>query len=106
MQGDDARGDFRTQGVAAGQALFVHKAHKAARAVAAMLDFTAVRIEDAIAEVSVGMGWCLYDQHLISPDAEVSVSQGPGAFGRHRYGLAHAVEHDEIVAGAVHFREV
>ena len=34
------------------------------------------------------------------------IGQGAGALGRHGYGLAHAVQDDEVVAGAVHFGEV
>src|SRR3546814_4477768 len=56
VQHQDAGGDFGAQRIAAGQALFVHEADEAARAVAAVLDFGAVGVEDAVAEVGVGMG--------------------------------------------------
>src|SRR5690606_10489938 len=68
-------------------------------------DLAPVGIEYAVAEVGFWVGRRLHEQHLIGTDAEMAIGQRAGAFRRHVDGLAHAVEYDEVVAGAVHFRE-
>ena len=105
-EGDEAGADLGAQGIAAREPLFVDEAHEAARAIAAMLDFAAVGIEDAIAEIGLGMLGRLDQQDLVGADAEMAVGQGPRPLGGHFYGLAHAVEHDKVVAGTLHFGEV
>ena len=77
---------------------------EAARAVAAMLDFVAVGVEDAVAEVGVALRG-LDDQHLVAADAEVTVRECAHLLLREFDVLAHAVEHDEVVAQPLHFRE-
>ena len=83
----------------------MHEAHEAARAVAALLDLAAVGVEDAVAEVDVGAAGFLDQQDLVAADAEMAVGDAAALFGRERDGLADAVEHDEVVAEAVHFGE-
>ena len=83
----------------------MHEAHEAARAVAALLDLAAVGVEDAVAEVDVVAGGRLDQQDLVAADAEVAVGDAAALLGGERDGLADAVEHDEVVAEAVHFGE-
>ncbi len=49
--------------------------HEAARAVAALLDFAAVGVEDPVAEIDVGARALLHQQHLVAADAEVPVGE-------------------------------
>jgi hypothetical protein len=81
------------------------EAHEAARAVAALLDLAAVGIEDAVAEIDARRRRALDDQDLVAADAEMAVGE-KARLGRRRHEvLADGVEHDEIVAEAVHFGE-
>ena len=89
------------------QALVAHEAHEAARAVAALLDLAAVAVEDAVAEIDARARRCgSTDQHLVGADAEAAVGQAPHlrrASSVER--RARRVEHDEVVAGALHLGE-
>ena len=71
-----------------------------------MFDLGAVGVENAIAEIRVRTRGAFDQEDLVGADAEVPVAQGAGALGRHFDGLADAVEHDEIIARAMHFGEV
>jgi hypothetical protein len=83
----------------------MHEAHEAARAVAALLDLAAVGIEDAVAEIDARRRRALHHQDLVAADAEMAVGQ-KARLGRRRHEvLVDGVEHDEIVAEAVHFCE-
>ena len=89
-----------------GQALIAHEAHEAARAIAALFDFTAVGVEDAITEINPGGRGRLDQHHLVGADTEVPVGQQAPLLGLEPHALAHAVEHDKIVAGALHLGEL
>jgi hypothetical protein len=91
--------------VLVGQPLVAHEAHEAARAVAALLDLAAVGVEDPVDEVHVGAVGRLDQQHLVGAHAEVAIRErAPLRLGQ-RHALAHAVEHDEVVARALHLGE-
>ena len=79
---------------------------EAARAIAAVLDFAAIGIENSVAEVGLGVRGGIDQQDLIAANAKLAVGKGPGAFGGHVNRLAHSIEDHEIVAGAMHFCEV
>jgi hypothetical protein len=83
----------------------VHVAHEAARAVSALLHFAAVGIENAVVEVRPGLARRLDLEDLVAADAEMPVGEESQLirtqFDRPRAG----VEHDEIVAQALHFCE-
>src|SRR2546425_1266887 len=49
------------------------EAHEAARAIAALLDLSAVGIEDAVAKVGRWARGLLHDEDLVAPDAEMPV---------------------------------
>src|SRR5690554_3701244 len=83
----------------------MHEAHKATGTVAAMLNLSTIGIEDAIAEVSFRVRRGFHQKNLVGTDAEMPVCQRARPLGGHRDGLAHAVENDKVVAGAVHFGE-
>ena len=104
-QGDDAGAGFDADFPFVGQFLFMYETHKTARPVAALLNFTAVGIEDAVAEIDTGLAGGLDDEDLVAADAEISVGQPPGQGRRQGNGLAQGVDDDKIVAQAVHFGE-
>src|SRR5690606_25933662 len=88
-----------------GQALLAHEAHEAARAGAALLDRPAVGVEDAVAEVDALAARGLDQQDLVGADAVVPIGQRTPLRRLEAHRLPHAVDHDEVVAGAVHLRE-
>ncbi len=109
-RGFDPRTDHAARGLDAdlapgGEALVEHEAREAARAVAALLDLAAVGVEDAVAEIVTRVARPLHQQHLVAADAEVAVGEGACLRGREVDRLAHAVQHDEVVALALHLRE-
>ena len=82
----------------------VHEAHEAARAVAALFDLAAIGIEDAIAEINVRARRFLDDEDLVAADTKVPVGEklrlGRCELGEG--GVAHGIEHDKVVAQALH----
>src|SRR5690606_36479048 len=87
----------------AGEALVEDEASEAARAIAALFDFSAVGIEDPVAEVDTGQRLRrLHKQDLVGADTEVSVGQAPPLPCRQLHALPDTVDDDEIVARAVH----
>jgi hypothetical protein len=87
------------------EARVAHEAREAARAVAALLDLAAVGVPDAVAEIVAFLPGLLHHQQLVAADAEMAVGDAPYLLGREAHGLAHAVEHDEVVALALHLGE-
>ena len=66
-----------------GEALVAHDSDEAARAVAALLDLVAAAaVEDAIAEVDLGVRRLLDDQDLVGADAEATVGEAPASARR------------------------
>src|SRR5690606_36319297 len=61
---------------------------------------------NAVAKVRVRSCGGLDQEDLVGADAEMAIGQGTRALRRHVDGLAYAVEHDKVVAGAVHFGEI
>ena len=88
-----------------GQAALAHEAHEAARAVAAMFDLVAAGVEDAVAEVHARRARRLDHQDLVGTDAEMPVGQRAELLGAELQRLAGGVEHDEVVARALHLGE-
>src|SRR5438552_6693228 len=88
-----------------GQSTRAHEMHEAARAVAALFDLFAVGVEDSVAEVDIGAGRLLDQQYLVAADSEMAVCHPPD-FRRLEVDLvAHAIEHDKIVAQTLHLGE-
>src|SRR6266545_4430318 len=88
-----------------GQSAGAHEMHEAARAVAALFDLFAIGVEDSITKVDVGARRLLDQQYLVAADAEMAVCQPANLPGLELDLLAHSVEHDEIVAQALHLGE-
>ena len=86
------------------QALLPNKATEAAGTIAALTGFAAVGVIDTHEKVRpVGTGLC-HDQ-LITTNAVVTVRYPADHFRAECEGRADPVEHDEVVAQRVHFRE-
>ena len=64
--------DLYADRVPVGQPGVAYELDEAARAVAAMLDFAAVAVEDAVLEVGAGQSRTLDQQQLVRADAEVA----------------------------------
>src|SRR5262249_47589874 len=87
------------------QPFVVNEPDEAARAVAALLDLTAVRVPDAVAEIRVRSLRFLHDQDLVAAYPEVAVGDAPRALRVDVDFAAEAVENDEVVARALHLGE-
>ena len=81
----------------------MHKAHKAARAVAALFDFTAIGIENTVAEIGIRPRGLFDDQNLVAADAEMPVGDEPRLWRPWHESLVDGVEHDKVIARALHF---
>src|SRR5690606_20246715 len=85
-----------------GQALIPHKACKAAGAVAALLYFRAIGIENAVAKIHIRQPRWFHHQQLVKTDAEITIRQLPDAVRAQPEWLADGVYHHEVVAQPVH----
>src|SRR6185437_17067268 len=77
----------------------------APRAVAALLDFAPVGIEDSVGEARARLPRRLEYERLIETDPAAPLGEPPQRGGRGR-SARRRVEYDEVVAEAVHLREV
>ena len=102
---DNALRRFHTDFPLAGQTTVGNKTGKAARAVAALLHFAAVGIENAVAEIGIGRRGFFHQQKLVETDTRVPVRPRGNRRGGRIEGLRNAVDHDKVVAQAVHFGE-
>ena len=89
-----------------GQLLVQHKAHEAARTIAALLHFAAVGVKNAVAKIRLGKLGSFHQQDLVATHAKMPVGQKSQLLRREMDVLAHAVYHHEIVACAMHFGEL
>src|SRR5207249_7114292 len=103
---DDSSSGLDADRALVGQSACADELDEAARTVAALLDLPAVGVEDPITKVDVGPARLLHQQDLIAADAEVPVRKPPDRGGPELDLLAHAVEHDEVVAEPLHLGEV
>ena len=86
-----------------GQPKFSHKNSKATRAIAAHFDFTAAAVENAVLEVNFGQSTFFNHQQLITSDAVATIAQRADLFGRQGKRFLRGVQHDKVVARALHF---
>ena len=70
-----------------------------------MLHLAAIGVENAVAKVRVRALRALEHQHLVAADAEMPVREAPQLLTLQAERLARGVEHDEIVARALHLGE-
>jgi len=103
---DDARGAVEHDFTVAHAAARMQERGDAANAVAALLHFAAVGVEDAVIEIGVGAARRLDLQDLVAAHAEVPVGDRAQLLRLERDRLLGRVEHHEIVAEAVHLREL
>ena len=85
-----------------GQPLLMNKTHEAARTIPALFDLAAVGIENTIAEIDIRTGCLLNQQELIATYAKMAIGEEPDLLRRERNHLADPIDHDKIVAEAVH----
>ncbi len=102
---DITRERAHADAILVGQASIADKAREATRAVAALLDLAAIGIDDAVAEINARLRRGSDDQDLISPDAEAPVGQKAELGGVEIQRPAGLVEHDKVVARALHLGE-
>ena len=83
----------------------MHKAHKATRPVAAVLDLTTVGVVDDVFKVHVGRGCGSHAQNLVGAHTKMAIGQAPVM--RRAQGLAFLgfIEHNKVVARTLHFGE-
>ena len=84
----------------------IQKRGNTAHAVSALFDFRAVRIEDAIEGGGTGLPRLLQHQRLIEAYAGVARRQAPPELPRWQKRAGGRVEYDEVVAEAMHLREI
>jgi hypothetical protein len=83
----------------------MHIADEAACAVAALLDFAAIGVEDAVIKIGVRLTRTLDLQDLVTADPEMAVGKKTQLFGRKGQRMGERVQNDEVVAQSVHFSE-
>ena len=106
VRADDAPGAVHLEDPIAGcLSAPVQERGDAARTVAALLDLHAVSVEDAVEHPGIGPAGRGEHQGLIEPDAGVPLGEGPQLRGR-RVPVRGRLEDHEVVAEAVHLREV
>ncbi len=77
-----------------------------ARPVPALLDLEAVGVEDAIEDRSIRTAWRLEDEGLVETDAGMAIGKLPPLLRSGQRCPGRHVEHDEVVASAVHLHEI
>ena len=87
------------------QAVVAQVFAEAARAVAAVFDFAAVGVVDAVGVIVRGIRRGFDDEQLVKADAAVAVGQRADARARPVEGLLQGIQDDEVVTEAVHFAE-
>ncbi len=110
MQLQQAGGGLHPQVALVAEAMVAHIARQAARTVAALADFGAVGVENAVAEVHLRARRGLDQQHLVAAHAETAVGELTQQGGRGRpqqlvQRRPRGVDDDEVVAEAVHLGE-
>ena len=81
----------------------MHKAHKTARAIAALLDLAAIGIKDAITKIDLRIASLLNQQNLVATDAEMPITKMAQLRRRQRNRLANAIEDNKVITQTVHF---
>ena len=94
---------FHANTVFGGQAFVAHVAHKASRAIAAVLHLTAIGVVNHIFKVERGVWRRAHRQNLISPHTKMSVGQEAVLGGAEVVARLCFIKHHKIVAGPLHF---
>ena len=85
------------------QAFVEHEVGEAARTIATVLHFIAIRVEDAVIEFHVGSRRGFDQQQLVEADAGMAVGQATDLGAGQHDGIRNQVDDHEVVAEAVHF---
>ena len=103
---DNAPQSFDADGALGRHPPVVNETHEAPGAVAALLDLAAVTVENAVAKVDSRARRSFDDQDLVATDAETTIGEA-SQLGRAQIdALSDAVEHDEVIAQALHLGEL
>jgi len=84
----------------------VEKCSDAAGTIATLFNLGSIRIEYAVEHRGIRASGIFQDQCLIEADADAPIGELPELFGRRRSPSGGRIEHNEIVAGTVHLREI
>ena len=103
MRTNDSLNRFAGNHLFIRQAELSHENRKAARAIAAHFDLAAAAIKDAVLEINVGQLAFFHHQQLIASHAVASIAQRTDLLAREHKRFLRGVEHDEVVACALHF---
>ena len=103
---DDAGHGLNTNLALVGEPLVMDEAYEATGTVAALLHFTAIGIENAIAEIDARLRSGFHQQNLVAADAEMAIGQMTKLLRCQRQRLTNAIENDKVVAQSVHLREL
>ena len=88
------------------QAVLAHELEETARAVAAVLHFLAIRVVNHVFEIDVRTRRRPHAQDLVGADTKMPVRQLPVLRAGQAQQPTRLVEHDKVVARALHFGEV
>jgi hypothetical protein len=84
----------------------IEKGSDTAGPIATLFNLESVRIEDAVEHRGIRASGVFQDQCLIEADARATVGELRELFSRWQSLSGERIEHDEIVAGPVHLREI
>ncbi len=102
---DYARHGFDLDCALVGQAFVGNEFDEGAGAVAALLDLAAIGVINTVAKIDIGRRRLLDHQHLVGAHAEAPVGQELPLRRREFDLLIDRVDHDKVIARAVHFGE-
>ena len=103
VQGDDAALHLHADRGFGGEPLLKHKAHKAACAIAAVLNHAAIGVVDDVGKIHIGRGGWAHRQNLVCAHAKAPVGNETVLFAREVQRGAGFVQHHKVVACALHF---
>lgn len=104
--GNDTLLRFHAQHILGGQPLVAHKTGKTARSIATLLHFRAVGVVNDIFKVDVRCRRRPHGQDLVGTHAEMAIPQKAVVRRRQAQATAGFVQHNEVVARALHFGEL
>jgi hypothetical protein len=82
----------------------MNKTNKASRTITALLDFTAIGIQDTVFKVDIWQATLFYEQDLIGPDTKLAMCEfAPNHWGNRSNVLASCINNDKVIASAMHF---
>ena len=91
---------------AANSAACMQERGEASHAITALLHLAAVGVEDSVVDIGAGAARGLQNHGLVETDAIVAVRKLAPALSRRQAAVAWRFEHDDVVAGAMHFGEL